>query len=101
MDGDQARGLSQLLVPSLVVVAFVLSEPEDGRARGMRAGGHCTRASLQVPKRVFPCQPPVCPSVPPTPLSSRLSSSGSPSPPPLILSHPSPPSWALPGPLTV
>lgn len=85
-------------MPSLVVVAFVLLSVsrwlEDGRAWGMRAGGRCTRVSLQVPKRVFLCQSPVCLSVLPSLLLwVSLSASY------LILLHPSPPSWALHGPL--
>lgn len=85
-------------MPSLVVVAFVLLSVsrwlEDGRAWGMRAGGRCTRVSLQVPKRVFLCQSPVCLSVLPSLLLwVSLSASY------LIPLHPSPPSWALPGPL--
>lgn len=74
MDGDQARGLPQLLVPSLVVVAFVLSVSQRMAVHGAcgrvgiahaclcRFPSVCSRASLlSVRLSLLPLCPPVSP----------------------------------------
>lgn len=81
VDGDQARGLLQLLVPSLVVVAFVLSVSQRMAVRGVWAGGHWhtrvsagSQACVPVPASclsVCPSYPSVLPSLLPLGLPLR------------------------------